>query len=190
MWTSTVTTTAIPFCLPEMSLYLLLLQFFCRDNVFLKMFFIILYSFYLFIFFHSKPCYFLFIACMDRKEITATSNSWNVNMSMWIRQIEKNVNLSVVGFCTDLTTPNTRWWKLLCCSVGLGYYVNAPYMWAANISLTCDFSADGWSVPGGSDSEYHFLANVHGEGLSWAIHDVQRYRAQHRHIHRWRVKAL
>lgn len=129
---------------------------------------------------------------MDRKEMTVTCNSGNVNMSIWIREIggKKNVNLSVVGFCTNLTTPNTWWWKLLCCSVGLGYYVKAPYVWAAAISLTCDFSADGWSVPGGSDSEYHYVADVHGEGLSWAVHDVQRYRAQHGRLHRWRVKAL
>lgn len=48
--------------------------------------------------------------------------------------------------------------------------------------------SDRWSVPGSADSEHYHLANVHGESVFRAIHDVQRYRAQHGHTSRQRVK--
>lgn len=44
---------------------------------------------------------------------------------------------------------------------------------------TFDFFSDRWSVSGSSNSEYHYLSNVYGEGFFRAIYDVQCCRTEH-----------
>lgn len=91
------------------------------------------------------------------------------------------------GFCTTLTFLNTQRYSWSFAQ----FTLEIKQCYLTNISVTPRFSApDRWSVPRGSDTEHHHLANVHGESLSRALHDVQRNRTQRRQVWGWRVKAL
>lgn len=47
------------------------------------------------------------------------------------------------------------------------------------MNLHFSFFSDRWSVSGSSNSEYHYLSNVYGEGLIRTLYDVQCCRTEH-----------
>lgn len=47
------------------------------------------------------------------------------------------------------------------------------------MNLNFWFVSDRWSVSGSSNSEYHYLSNVYGEGFFRAVYDVQCCRTEH-----------